>query len=85
MSFSPEKQNPVPPLKKTQTPSSWSDLWLNNNKSLNNVVFAMKLHSLSKPKPQPHKTLFFDRSMLLSDPISLLSDQLLLQILSKLP
>ncbi|CAL5339181.1 unnamed protein product [Camellia sinensis] len=45
----------------------------------------MKLHSLSKPKPQPHNTLFFVRSMLLSDPISLLSDQLLLQILSKLP
>lgn len=85
MSFSPEKPNPVSPLKKTQTQSSWSDLWLNNKKSLNNVVFAMKLHSLSKPKPQPNKTLFFDRSMLLSDPISLLSDQLLLQILSKLP
>ncbi|KAL7179980.1 hypothetical protein ACSBR1_043231 [Camellia fascicularis] len=65
MSFSPEKQNPVPPSKKTQTPSSWSDLWLNNDKSLNNVVFAMKLHSLSKPKPQPDKTIFFDRSMLL--------------------
>ncbi|GFY84292.1 P-loop containing nucleoside triphosphate hydrolases superfamily protein [Actinidia rufa] len=84
MTFSPEKQDPDPPLKR------WSDLWLKNKKSLDQVVFAMKLQSLPKPpltnlKPEPDKTLVFDRPKLVADRTSLLSDELLLQILSKMP
>ncbi|XP_057482333.1 F-box protein At5g07670-like [Actinidia eriantha] len=84
MTFSPEKQDPDPPLKR------WSDLWLKNKKSLDQVVFAMKLQSLPKPpltnlKPEPDKTLVFDRPKLVADRTSILSDELLLQILSKTP
>ncbi|CAL5404832.1 unnamed protein product [Camellia sinensis] len=69
---------------------SWSRLWLKNKKALNHVVFAMKLQSLSKPPLtnitlESDKTLVFDRSKLVSDRTSLLSDELLLRILSKLP
>ncbi|KAL7184024.1 hypothetical protein ACSBR2_026241 [Camellia fascicularis] len=69
---------------------SWSQLWLKNKKALNHVVFAMKLQSLSKPPltnltPESDKTLVFDRSKLVSDRTSLLSDELLLRIFSKLP
>uniref|UniRef100_A0A5B7BT61 F-box domain-containing protein n=1 Tax=Davidia involucrata TaxID=16924 RepID=A0A5B7BT61_DAVIN len=86
MSCSPEKSNPSPPLKR---PPSWSDLWFKKNKALNHVVFAMHLQSLTKPPktnltPEPDKTLIFDSSKV-ADRTSLLSDQLLLQILSKLP
>ncbi|GFY84283.1 RNI-like superfamily protein [Actinidia rufa] len=50
----------------------------------------MKLQSLPKPpltnlKPEPDKTLVFDRPKLVADRTSLLSDELLLQILSKMP
>ncbi|XAR71818.1 hypothetical protein NMG60_11018250 [Bertholletia excelsa] len=88
MSFSPEKPEPSPTLKRTS--SSFSDLWLKKRKALNQVFFAMKLQSLTKPQlanlpAESDKTLAFDRSKLVSDGTSLLSDELLLQILSKLP
>ncbi|XP_059666934.1 F-box protein At5g07670-like isoform X2 [Cornus florida] len=83
-----EKQNPPnPPLKRGP---SWSNLWFKNKKTLNQVVFAMHLQSLTNnpPKnnhtPEPDKTLIFDTSKV-ADRTSLLSDELLLRILSKLP
>lgn len=68
------------PLKKK--PPSWSDIWLKNTKPLKHVVFTMPLQSLS-PKDPKSQTLIptfanIDRTLLLSD-------ELLLQILSKLP
>ncbi|GMP26311.1 hypothetical protein CsSME_00002801 [Camellia sinensis var. sinensis] len=69
---------------------SWSQLWLKNKKALNNVVFAMKLQSLPKPPltnltPESEQTLVFDHSKLVSNRTSLLSNELFLRILSKLP
>ncbi|KAL7001727.1 hypothetical protein U1Q18_002875 [Sarracenia purpurea var. burkii] len=90
MSCSPEKPDPGAPLKRTLP--SWSDVWFKNKKALDQVVFAMKLQSLAKPpspltnhKPETDKTLAFDRSKLVSDRTSLLSDEILLKVLSKLP
>ncbi|XP_052184433.1 F-box protein At5g51370-like [Diospyros lotus] len=76
MSFPSVKPEPGSPLK-----PGWSELWLKNKKALNQALFAMKLQSAADSA----KTQLFDRSKLVLDPTSLLSDELLLQILSKLP
>ncbi|XP_027356143.1 F-box protein At5g07670 [Abrus precatorius] len=85
MSFPAENKNPnpnpSPPLKKRGP--RWSDMWLKHRKSkaLNPVVVAMQLHSLSphidKANPLLSNFPFTDRTLLLSD-------ELLLKILSKL-
>lgn len=91
---SPEKLNPSPLFKR---PPSWTDQWLKNTKALKHVVFAMQLQSLSEPpfpspRPQPpfpnlrlqsEKTPFLDRSI--GDRTLLLTDDILLRILYKLP
>ncbi|KAG8475958.1 hypothetical protein CXB51_032955 [Gossypium anomalum] len=68
------------PLKKK--PPSWSDIWLKNTKPLKHVVFTMPLQSLSPKDPKSQSIIptfaNIDRTLLLSD-------ELLLQILSKLP
>ncbi|XP_009611684.1 F-box protein At5g07670-like [Nicotiana tomentosiformis] len=87
MSYSPEKPNFRSPLKGPPSPS-WTDLWLKNKKALNHVLFTMHLQSRSSSSPSPHqlrKSLDFTLPSLVSDPTSLLSDETLLYILSKLP
>ncbi|GAV68086.1 hypothetical protein CFOL_v3_11589 [Cephalotus follicularis] len=87
MSFVEEKSNTNPNSitpKKKRTPS-WSDLWLNNTtKPLKHVVFTMQLPSLSSHKDTT-KTETLIRNFSNIDRTRLLSDELLLQILSKLP
>ncbi|XP_077235422.1 F-box protein At5g51370-like [Tasmannia lanceolata] len=85
MPFSREKK--PKPLKK---PLSWPDLWF-KDKSLKHVVFKMQLDSLTEKKKEEEeyrhgdqKTLTLDSSHG-TDLTSLLSDQLLLRILSNLP
>lgn len=72
----------------------WSGLWMKNKKALNNVLFAMHLQSLPKqpknsqpisPSPRPSKAQDFAVPVPVSDRTSLLSDETLLYILSKLP
>ncbi|CAK9135143.1 unnamed protein product [Ilex paraguariensis] len=88
MSSSPEKPNLDSPLKR---PPSWSNLWVKNKKAFNHVLFTMHLQALTKQHnqstltPQPNKTLDFNHPTLVSDRTSLLSDEILLHILSKLP
>ncbi|KDP22436.1 hypothetical protein JCGZ_26267 [Jatropha curcas] len=90
MSFSSEKPTTDlnPPLKKKRSPS-WSDLWLKNTKPLKHVVFAMQLQSLSGPptptKDSKTKAENLIRNFAKIDRTLLLSDELLLKILSKLP
>ncbi|TMW85605.1 hypothetical protein EJD97_022857 [Solanum chilense] len=91
MAFSPEKSNFRSPLKGPPSPS-WNDLLLKNKKALNHVLFTMHLQSRSNkqtpsssPSPKLRKSLDFTLPSLVSDPISLLSDEILLSILSKLP
>ncbi|EEF51572.1 F-box protein At5g07670 [Ricinus communis] len=99
MSFSPKKPttepNPNPTLKKKRPPS-WSDFWLKNTKPLKHVVFAMQLQSLASPTPTNDKdsktkniTKTKDQTLISnfsnSDRTLLLSDELLLKILSTLP
>ncbi|GFP80791.1 F-box protein at5g07670 [Phtheirospermum japonicum] len=72
MAFSPAKENQ-------------QSLWFKNKKALNNVLFAMRLNSLTPEKTQIHnqsKTLDFTLTNLVSDKTSLLSDEILLKILS---
>ncbi|PPS14536.1 hypothetical protein GOBAR_AA06047 [Gossypium barbadense] len=74
------EENPDSPLKKR--PPRWSDIWLKKTKPLKHVVFAMQLQSLASKDPKsqtliPHFA-NIDRTLLLSD-------ELLLKILSKLP
>ncbi|XP_017634835.1 F-box protein At5g07670-like [Gossypium arboreum] len=73
-------ENADSPLKKK--PPSWSDIWLRNTKPLKHVVFTMPLQSLSPKDPKSQSIIptfaNIDRTLLLSD-------ELLLQILSKLP
>ncbi|KAI5670225.1 hypothetical protein M9H77_10589 [Catharanthus roseus] len=84
MSCSPQKPNTNSPLK----------LWLENKKALNNVLFTMRLHSFPKQShfqnepiltPKSNKSQDFILPKFVSDKSSLLSDEILLQILSKLP
>lgn len=84
MSLSTEKPNTCPsPLKKK--PQNWSDLWLKNNMQLprKHVVFTMQLPPLSSSKDPNHKTLISNFSKI--DMTLLLSDDILLRILAKLP
>ncbi|KAG8381533.1 hypothetical protein BUALT_Bualt06G0131600 [Buddleja alternifolia] len=65
--------------------------WFKNKKSINQVLFKMRLNSLTpKHTPQTHPTTKKTQSLplitsLVSDKTSLLSDEILLKILSKLP
>ncbi|KAF8379224.1 hypothetical protein HHK36_028654 [Tetracentron sinense] len=82
MPYSPKKT--PKPLKK---PVSWPDLWF-KNKALKHVVLKMQLQTLStaakeKAKSETYETQTLDDSA--NDLTSLLSDSLLLRILSKLP
>ncbi|KAJ7949552.1 F-box protein [Quillaja saponaria] len=81
MSLSSEKPNRSSPSKKRS--SSWSDIWLKNTKPLKHMVFAMQLQSLSSPKHPQTKTLISSFSRV--DRTLLLSDEILLKILAKLP
>ncbi|KAJ4706641.1 F-box protein [Melia azedarach] len=89
MSFLEEKAmetpSPNPSVKKRG--ASWSDIWLKNTKPLKHVVFAMQLQqSLATPTskdPDKEKTLISNFSRI--DRTLLLSDDILLRILSKLP
>ncbi|XVF08473.1 hypothetical protein REPUB_Repub07fG0006300 [Reevesia pubescens] len=70
-------------LLKKKKPPSWSDIWLKKTKPLKHVVFGMQLQSLaSKDKPKS-QTLIPDFASI--DRTLLLSDELLLKILIKLP
>ncbi|KAF7146973.1 hypothetical protein RHSIM_Rhsim03G0166100 [Rhododendron simsii] len=75
MSCLPQKPDPVPPPLK-----AWSKLWLKTK--LQSSLPKQPLPT--SPKSQPNKTLI-SQTLLVSDRTSLLSDQILLQILSKLP
>ncbi|KAF2315815.1 hypothetical protein GH714_040355 [Hevea brasiliensis] len=86
MSFSAEEPitDANQPLKKRSP--SWSDLWLKNTKPLKHVIFAMQLQSLSSPTPNKEsktKTQTLPKFSKI-DRTLLLSDELLLKILSKL-
>ncbi|KAI4323822.1 hypothetical protein L6164_023400 [Bauhinia variegata] len=83
MSFLTENQNPnpSPPLKKT--PPTLSNVWLKNTKPLKHMVVAMKLQSLSSPTDPKGKIIVSNFSRI--DRTLLLSDELLLRILAKLP
>ncbi|KAL0400938.1 UNVERIFIED_CONTAM: F-box protein [Sesamum latifolium] len=68
--------------------------WFKTNKVLNNVLFTMRLHSLNQtqrtplsaaPPPTNKNQDFTITCDLVSDKTSLLSDEILLKILSKLP
>ncbi|KAL1324782.1 hypothetical protein HN51_034925 [Arachis hypogaea] len=67
--------------------SRWSDIWLKtntnakNNNPLNSMVVAMQLHSLSSSPKHPKSIPNFS----IMDRTLLLSDELLLKILAKLP
>ncbi|KAE8672531.1 F-box protein [Hibiscus syriacus] len=76
------EESPDSPLKKRPPAPRWSDIWLKNTKPLKHVVLAMQLQSLASKDPKsqtliPHFA-NIDRTLLLSD-------ELLLTILSKLP
>lgn len=82
MAFSPDKEN------------QHSAGWFRSKKALNNVLCAMRLNKTLTPKnhiqgppssPQPTKTHDFTLTGLVPDKTSLLSDEILLNILSKLP
>ncbi|XP_058221643.1 F-box protein At5g51370-like [Rhododendron vialii] len=91
MSFSPERNNhhhqQPPPLSKKRL--SWRDVWLNDQQALTHAALKMRLHSplSSTPPSDPDETLTLDNPNIpyTPDPFSLLSDELLLSILSKLP
>ncbi|KAK3017174.1 hypothetical protein RJ639_006244 [Escallonia herrerae] len=89
MPLSPDR-NPDPQLKKHQ---SLPDIWLKDPQALKNVVLKMRLQSLSSsntPPSEPEETLTLSQSDTQDDNppgpdyTALLSDQLLLIILSKL-
>lgn len=74
------------PIKPKVTPSSKTWWFKNNTKTLDNVIFSMQNLDLPKqPKPTkpPEKSLVIDYPKLVSDRTSLLSDEILLQILSR--
>jgi F-box/leucine-rich repeat protein 2/20 len=80
MSFSTEKpENPSSPFTLKKRPPSWSDFWVKNTKPLKHVIFTMIPNS-NFPKSQTPIFNFpnYDQTLRLSD-------QILLQILSKLP
>ena len=80
MPFSTEiPENPSSPFTLKKRPPSWSDFWVKNTKPLKHVIFTMIPNS-NFPKSQ---TPIFNFPN--SDQTLRLSDQILLQILSKLP
>lgn len=85
-SCSIENQNP-----NKSSPLNLTNLWLNNQKALDHVICAAirRRRSLSKkqqPKPTTKTPSFsFDQITLSNDFTSLISDEILLHILSKLP
>lgn len=72
MSFSPNKENQ-------------QSSWFRNRKTLNNVLFAMRLNSQNQKEKRVSKIQEFTLTDLVSDKTSLLSDEILLKILAKLP
>lgn len=99
MSFSPERNNheqqqQPPPLKRRLSILP-DNLWLNDQQALTHAFLKMGLHSLSSTPPSdPDETLTLEKERNPQyspnpnpkpDLFSLLSDQLLLDILSKLP
>ncbi|XP_062153764.1 F-box protein At5g07670 isoform X2 [Alnus glutinosa] len=90
MSFSVEKPgSPSPPPSVKKRTPRWSELWLKNSKKplKNHVVFTMQLQPPT-PTPTPTTKKFSQTptpNLPKSDPITLLPDHLLLNILSKLP
>ncbi|KAK4285155.1 hypothetical protein QN277_001890 [Acacia crassicarpa] len=82
MSFPSENLNPNS-LNSNKLPT-WSDFWLNSKANpLKDMVLAMQFHSLSSPKDPKSKTLIPNFAKM--DRTLLLSDELLLKILAKLP
>ncbi|KAH6771295.1 RNI-like superfamily protein [Perilla frutescens var. hirtella] len=82
MAFSPDKEN------------QHSTSWFRSKKALNNVLFAVRLNKTLTPKnqtqcecasPRAAKIHDFTLTDLVLDKTSLLSDEILLKILSKLP
>ncbi|GFY81159.1 RNI-like superfamily protein [Actinidia rufa] len=86
MPLSPERNHRPPSRRRL----SWPDLWV-KEQALSHVALKMGLHSLPEtPPPEPDETLLSDFTALdldssAPDSTSLLSDELLLSILSKLP
>ncbi|XP_057487113.1 F-box protein At5g51380-like [Actinidia eriantha] len=86
MPLSPERNHRPPSRRRL----SWPDLWV-KEQALSHVALKMGLHSLPEtPPPEPDETLASDFTALdlnssAPDSTSLLSDELLLSILSKLP
>ncbi|XP_050156744.1 F-box protein At5g07670-like [Malus sylvestris] len=73
------KTSPLPPSKRRT--ARWSDIWLKNTTPLKNMIFAMQLAS---PNPKStHRTLIPNWANI--DRTSVLSDEILLKILAKLP
>ncbi|KAK4786673.1 hypothetical protein SAY86_010506 [Trapa natans] len=85
MPFRPRKPSPKPKPSPSPSPNkrrmSWSDLWMKSPKSLNQVFFTMQLPSLPKGPKSP--TIPSNRSNI--DHTLVLSDEILLRILSMLP
>ncbi|KAI3735147.1 hypothetical protein L6452_14635 [Arctium lappa] len=79
-----ENQNPNKP-----SPLNWSNLWLKNEKLLDQVVFAAKRRrSVSNKRPLSpldDVTVDFPQIVVSNDLTSVFSDEILLHILSKLP
>ncbi|KAF7850890.1 hypothetical protein BT93_L4905 [Corymbia citriodora subsp. variegata] len=87
MSFqpSPKKANPSPKPKRRA--SSWSDFWVKNThaKPLNPVIFTMQLPPLSSKDPDNPKAQTFFSNFSKIDRTLLLPDEVLLNILARLP
>ncbi|PIA35633.1 hypothetical protein AQUCO_03500174v1 [Aquilegia coerulea] len=81
-------RNPKSPLKK---PPSWPNLWFKDKTTLKHVVFKMQLdntnnnNNVSLSPNSKSKQQDFTKTCSTTDLFSLLSDEILLQILSKLP
>ncbi|XP_019454389.1 PREDICTED: F-box protein At5g07670-like isoform X1 [Lupinus angustifolius] len=82
MSFPNENPNPSLKMESEERSARWSNLSVNENKAMNEMLLAMKLNSLPS-SPRSGKTLIPNLSII--DRTLLLSDELLLRILSKLP
>ncbi|XP_061997455.1 F-box protein At5g51380-like [Rosa rugosa] len=80
----PDPRSPLRPLKLNRRSASWSESWLKNTTSLKNVIMAMQLGSPKESRLKPaQKTL--NPNSEISDRTAQLSDQILLEILAKLP
>lgn len=72
MSFSPDKENQ-------------HSMWFRHRKTLNNALFTMRLNREKRRAPLTTKIQDFTLTDLVSDKTSLLSDEIMLNILAKLP